>query len=205
VVKPYTDHLYDSLPAGYRTRDEDQFLYRMVSLFGDELAALEDKVDGIHDRLSPGRAPEEFLPWLSSWVALALDETWPVEKRRRLIREALELYRWRGTIRGLRGFVEIYTGLTPEIVEPFKTCWQVGVRSTVGEDTKVYDLGEDAHCFSVIVNSFEELTPHEKQKAIDIVEREKPAHTKVIHYGWVARFWQVGVRSTVGVDAKVGG
>ncbi|MHC5059061.1 MAG: hypothetical protein ACYTKD_30770, partial [Planctomycetota bacterium] len=38
---------------------------------------------------------------------------------------------------------------------------------------------------------------------IDIVEREKPAHTKVIHYGWVAKFWQVGERSTVGIDAKV--
>ncbi|MHC5058675.1 MAG: hypothetical protein ACYTKD_28790, partial [Planctomycetota bacterium] len=41
--------------------------------------------------------------------------------------------------------------------------------------------------------------------AIDIVEREKPAHTRVIHYGWVAKFWQVGVRSTVGVDTKAGG
>ena len=101
--------------------------------------------------------------------------------------------------------MEIYTGLTPEIVEPFKHAWQVGVRSTVGEDTKVYELDEDAHCFSVIVNSFEELAPHEKQKGIDIVERERPAHTKVIHYGWVARFWQVGVRSGVGVDARVGG
>ncbi|MHC5054541.1 MAG: phage tail protein I [Planctomycetota bacterium] len=205
MAKPYAEHIRDSLPAEYRARDEAGFLRRMLSLFGDELAALEDKVDGIRNHLSPERAPDEFLPWLSSWVALVLDETWSVEKRRQLIREALELYRWRGTIRGLRSFVEIYTGLTPEIVEEFKACWQVGVRSTVGEDTKVYEPDEDPHCFSVLVNSFEELTPHEKQKVIDIVEREKPAHTKVIHYGWVAKFWQVGVRSTVGVDMKAGG
>ena len=75
----------------------------------------------------------------------------------------------------------------------------------MGEDTKVYEPDKDAHCFSVLVNSFEELTLHEKQKVMDIVEREKPAHTKVIHYGWVAKFWQVGVRSTVGVDTKAGG
>jgi len=205
MTKPYTDHIYDSLPAEYRSGDKGLFLYRMLSLFGDELAGVEDTVDAIRDRLSPERAPEEFLPWLSSWVALVLDETWAVEKRRRLIREALDLYRWRGTIRGLRSFVEIYTGLTPEIVESFNACWQVGVRSTVGEDTKVYEPDGDPHCFSVLVNSFEELTPHEKQKVIEIVEREKPAHTKVIHYGWVAKFWQVGVRSTVGIDAKVGG
>jgi phage tail-like protein len=205
MVKPYTGHIFDSLPAAYRQEGEQSFLHRMLSLFGEVLAGVEEKVDGIHNHLSPERAPEEFPPWLSSWVALVLDEGWPVEKRRRLIREALELYRWRGTIRGLRSFVEIYTGLTPEIVEQFKACWQVGVRSTVGEDTKVYEPDEDAHCFSVLVSSFEELTPHEKQKVIDIVEREKPAHTKVIHYGWVAKFWQAGVRSTVGVDTKVGG
>jgi phage tail-like protein len=205
MPKPYTDHLYDGLPAEYRAQDRDRFLYRMLSLFGDAIAEVEDKVDGIHDCLSPERAPAEFLPWLSSWVAFVLDETWSVEKRRRLIREALELYRWRGTIRGIQGFVEIYTGIVPEIVEPFNACWQVGVRSTVGEDTKVYEIGEDPHCFSVIVNSFEELAPQEKQKIVDIVEHEKPAHTKVIHYGWVAKFWQVGVRSTVGLDAKVGG
>ena len=79
------------------------------------------------------------------------------------------------------------------------------MRSTVGVDTRVYELAEMAHCFSVFVNSFEELSPEEKQKVIAIVETEKPAHTKVIHYGWVARFWQLGVRSTVGVDMKVGG
>lgn len=205
MPKPYTDHLYDSLPAEYRAQDKARFLYRTLSLFGDALAEVEDKVDGVHNHLSPERAPEEFLPWLSSWVALVLDETWLVEKRRRLIREALELYRWRGTIRGIQSFVEIYTGIVPEVLEHFKTGWQVGVRSTVGEDTRVYELAEDAHCFSVIVNSFEELTPPEKQKIIEIVEHEKPAHTRVIHYGWIARFWQIGVRSTVGIDAKVGG
>jgi phage tail-like protein len=205
MSKPYADHIYDALPARYRAQDKTGFLKGLVSLFGDMLAECEDKIECVHDQLSPERARPEFLPWLSSWVALTLDETWPVEKRRQLIREALDLYRWRGTIRGIRRFVEIYTGLVPDIVEPFKTFWRVGVRSTVGEDTRVSAPGIDPHCFSVIVNSFDELTPREKQKVIDIVEREKPAHTGVIHYGWVAKFWQTGVRSTVGIDAKVGG
>ena len=205
MPKPYADHLFDSLPAIYRKEGKTGFLYRLLCLFAGILAGVEDEVDGTHNRLSPERAPQEFLPWLASWVALVLDETWPVEKRRQLIRQAVELYRWRGTIRGIRTFVEIYTGLVPDIVEHFRRGWQVGVRSTVGVDTKVYELAEDAHCFSVFVNSFEELTPDEKQKVMTIVETEKPAHTKVIHYGWVARFWQVGVRSTVGIDMRVGG
>ena len=205
MPKPYADHLFDSLPGIYRKEGKAGFLFRLLSLFAGVLASVEDEVDGIHNRLSPERAPEGFLPWLASWVALVLDETWPVEKRRQLISQAVELYRWRGTIRGIKTFVEIYTGLVPDIVEHFQRGWQVGVRSTVGVDTKVYELAEDAHCFSVLVNSFDELSPDEKQKVMAIVETEKPAHTKVIHYGWVARFWQVGVRSTVGLDMRVGG
>ena len=205
MAKPFRDHLYDSLPAVYRGEDKTGFLHRLLSVFGDELAGVEDLVDDIHNRLSPERAPEEFLPWLASWVALTLDETWPVDKRRRLIREALELYKWRGTIRGIMTIVEIHTGLVPEIVEPFKRGWQVGVRSTVEVDTLIEAEDGDPHCFSVVVHSFEELSPAEKHKIIEIVEREKPAHTRVIHYEWFARYWQVGVRSTVGVDIKVGG
>ena len=72
----------------------------------------------------------------------------------------------------------------PDIIEAFRSGWQVGVRSTVGVDTKIYQLSEDVHCFSVIVHSQAELTPEQKQKITAIVETEKPAHTQVTHYGW---------------------
>jgi phage tail-like protein len=140
-----TDYLFESLPAIYRKEGRNGFVYRLLSLFGDALAEAEDIVDGIHNYLLPIRAPEGFLPWLASWVALVLDETWSVEKRRLLIREAVNLYKWRGTIKGLKTFVEIYTGMTPEVNEHFNSGWQIGVRSTIGEDTRIYDLAEDAH------------------------------------------------------------
>ena len=199
-----TDYLFESLPAIYRKEGRNGFVYRLLSLFGDAVAEVEDKVDGIHNYLSPVRAPEAFLPWLATWVALVLDETWSVEKRRLLIREAVNLYKWRGTIKGLKTFVEIYTGMTPEINEHFNSGWQIGVRSTIGEDTRIYDLAEDAHCFSVIVKSFEELPQDKRAKIVAVIEAEKPAHTKVIHYGWSAFFWQLGVRTTVGIDMRVG-
>jgi hypothetical protein len=37
------------------------------------------------------------------------------------------------------------------------------------------------------------------------VEENKPAHTQVVAYQTFVAFWLVGVRSTVGVDTKVGG
>jgi hypothetical protein len=75
----------------------------------------------------------EFLPWLATWVALFLDEEWDEAKRRRLISEAVELYRWRGTVLGLKRYLEIYVGLIPEIREwSWPGGMQFGVASQIG-------------------------------------------------------------------------
>lgn len=205
MKESYTDYLFRNLPAIYREDGTEGYLYRVLSLFGDELQALEYEIDGLHNYLNPERTRAEFLPWLASWVALALDETWPESRRRELIGRIVDLYKWRGTIEGIKTFVEIYTGIRPEIIKPFKVGWVIGVRSTIGEDTKIYEVREDPHSFSVIVNSFEKLSSEQKRKIMAVVELQKPAHTRVIHYGWSHGFWQVGVRSTVGKDMETGG
>jgi len=205
MAESLTDYLFRNLPAIYRAQGTEGFLYRFLSLFGDILEEMEDEVFGIHHSLNPDTARSDFLPWLASWVALDLDETWSELRRRELIRRAVDLYKWRGTIKGIKTFVEIYTGVVPDILEPFKTGWQIGVRSTFGEDTKIYEYSEDPHCFSVIVKSFEDLTAEQKNKIMAVIELQKPAHTKIIHYEWFASYWQLGVRSTVGVDMVTGG
>ena len=68
--------------------------------------------------LRPRAHTADTLPWLGSWLGLLLDERWPDEKRRDLILAAADLYRWRGTRRGLEQFIRVYTGITPEIKEP---------------------------------------------------------------------------------------
>ena len=59
--------------------------------------------------------PPDFLDWLAGWFALELDATWPEERRRALVANALELARWRGTVVGLALLVELYTGTPAEI------------------------------------------------------------------------------------------
>jgi len=200
------DTLFRSLPGVYRREGKDGFTYRLLGLFADVLVGIEDEVYGQHRQLNAQRADERFLPWLASWVALLLDETWEESKRRELIRRVVQLYTIRGTVEGIRQFVEIYTGIKPEIVEEFGAGWQIGVRSTVEVDTRVYGTWEEnAHRFSVLVATFEEFDLDRKDKVRERVLIEKPAHTQLVHVGWFASFWQVGVRSTLGVDAKVGG
>ena len=204
MKETYTDYLFRNLPTIYREDGKTGYPYRLLSLFGDVLQELEFEIDGLHNYLNPERTRAEFLPWLASWVALALDETWPESRRRELITRIVDLYKWRGTIEGIKTFVEIYTGIRPEIIEPFKTGWRIGVYSTIGEDTKIYEAREDPHSFSVIVNSFEKLSFEQKRKIMAVVELQKPAHTRVIHFGWYEGFWQVGVRSTIGADIEGG-
>ena len=205
MPQAFAKYLFERLPAIYRGDGEDGFVFRLLALFAEVLSAQEDDIYALYRIINPETSPTEFLPWLASWVALELDETWALEKRRSLIGSAVDLYKRRGTIPGIKEFVEIYTGIAPEIIEAYEIGWRVGVQSTVGTDTVVHSPQEDPHCFIVDVRSYGELTPEQKSKVMTIVEIQKPAHTKVIRWVWVSTFWRIGVNSTVGVDMRVGG
>ena len=115
------------------------FLWIIQHLFG----SVEELLDHIHAYFDPYESPEHFLPWLASWSAMTLEEDWPIEKKRRLIRKAIELYRIRGTVKSLKLFISMFTGHEPEIKEnvwPFRG-WRIGVTSDIGIDTVVLESG----------------------------------------------------------------
>jgi len=154
-MKKLEDSYLRHLPAIYQ---EEEFLARFLMIFEDALSPVEHILENIHLYFDPLMAPESFLLWLASWIDLVLDENWSIEKRRQLIKAGAELYRWRGTRRGLKDYLKIYTGVEPEITEHFG----------------VEDKGP--HHFEVVVRM---LDP----KALDerlvrrVINAEKPAHT----------------------------
>lgn len=104
----------DRLPAMYQ---EDGFVLRLTSAFDEVLAPAIASLDNLDGYFDPRLAPEDFLEWLAEWVGVALDETWPIERRRTLVASAAELYRLRGTVGGLAAHVAIFTGGEVEIEE----------------------------------------------------------------------------------------
>ena len=54
--------------------------------------------------------PEESIEWLSSWIGLTFDTAFPEPRRRALLAAAPELYRARGTPRGLGMAIDVATG-----------------------------------------------------------------------------------------------
>lgn len=158
----------DYLPGIYR---ENEFLGRFLLIFQSVLDPIERTVENIPYHFDPRLTPPEFLPWLASWVDLVLDPTWPEDRRRELVRAAAELYRWRGTRKGLSEYLRIYTGKAPEITE-FIEGFQLDAETRLGTGTRLGSSGGGYH-FTVTIES--EGLDIEKTKAI--IEAQKPAHT----------------------------
>ena len=129
--------LLDLLPGIFR---EDPFVGAFLAPFAEILEELRRALAEVDRTVVPlnrddpaWQADADFLPWLAAWVDLAIDAEWDEATTRRTIAEAVELYRWRGTVRGLTRFLEIYTGRRPEIREcAWPAGLQIGVASMIG-------------------------------------------------------------------------
>jgi phage tail-like protein len=91
------------LPSVYA---DDQFAVRLTGALDQVLAPVMNTIDCVQSYLDPMLAPEDFLHWLAGWFGVVLDESWTVHAQRRLVTEAVELYRMRGTLTGLRRHLE---------------------------------------------------------------------------------------------------
>jgi phage tail-like protein len=93
----------------------DDFCVRFTQGLDPVLAPVLSTIDNVDAYVDPWLTPPDFLDWLAGWFGLELDATWPEERRRGLVANALELGRWRGTVIGLAMLVELYTGEFGEI------------------------------------------------------------------------------------------
>ena len=158
------------LPAIY---SESDFMGRFLMIFEDVLGPVEEMLENLAYYFSPGLAAEELLPWLASWLDLLLDETWPLERRRDLIKGAVELYRWRGTKKGLRDYLRTYTGVEPLITEGFGSL-TLGEHSRLGWNSILGD--RDSQFTFAVTLEVDDPTSFNLSQIRSIVEAEKPAY-----------------------------
>ncbi len=97
------------LPELYQDDDQStEFLERFLSVFERIFVDIEEEIDGIGQYFDPQGVPSESLAWLERWLAVDSRVDWPESARRELLARAPELYKQRGTKRGLRELVELY-------------------------------------------------------------------------------------------------
>jgi phage tail-like protein len=178
--------LVGHLPAIYQASEQlGRFLEPFDAvLFGP--GGIRDRILSLPDLLDPDRTPEEFLPWLASWVALSLRGDLGVDRRRALIANAVPLYVWRGTMHSVQRLLELTTGGEATVAEPEIVGLRVGVDSTIGVTTR---LGRELpHYFQVTIDFPEKLSEDRawlEDVARETIDLAKPAHT---YYGLNLRF-----------------
>lgn len=212
--------LLENLPAIYRRSDAvgRNLVRELCFVFEHMFDSIERPLIDGWRFYDPHVAPVEFLDWLARWSAFTLDLDWPETEKRALIKRAVDLYRIRGTKRGLALFLKLFTGHEPDIEEntwPFKGFRLEGEGAEdgarVGLDSVILPPVELAHCFVVTMPiRFEDVTPDTVIRIHQIIQMEKPAHT---HYYLrfteekgdveLREFFAIGLRSGIGIGAEV--
>lgn len=102
------------LPELYRIEEGagaegSDFLDRYLALFESVLTPMEGEIAAVWRLANPGTIPAEGLDWLAGWLGVSPDGALGEAGKRRLIGQAARLAKWRGTLRGLAGMLDIAT------------------------------------------------------------------------------------------------
>jgi phage tail-like protein len=205
------------LPGIYQDADEENadFLQRFLLISAHLTSGIEERLEYLHEFFDPRLTPAAFLPWLASWLAMPLLEGWDEEKRREIIQRVPELYRLRGTARGLELALRLFADVKAKIHEgewPYPGM-VIGRSSTIGKDTVLSPPVFVSQCFTVELPDNKAEIARERLRTVQaLVETEKPAHA---HYALVFQeaepvyeevpFLHVGKTGRIGVDARIGG
>ena len=198
--------LLQDLPEVLREDPATQELLRAferLMLGGDddllELKVLDTNPTGLESRLdelpryfTPGTTevdgtPDEFLPWLSQWVALSLrtDITFGADKsvtrenelRRNFIADLARIYRFRGTKQSMQELLGVFTA---------RRELKNGRLVVTPREVVINDQVDGQPYYFVIQVDLEEIKGgdsiaafnHVKALADSVIRLEKPAHTR---------------------------
>ncbi len=194
------------LPAIYQENDQSKrFLEKFLAIFQNLYQKTDSEIQSFTKYIDSNATPNEYLPWLSSWISLNLGKDWTPEKLRFFLKRAPEIYKKRGTKEGLVEIISIYLlgdkqmeGTKVEgggerkykfyknsnlffITESNPTVFYNNKRKTKQSSsgtfmTTNYNKKVNPYAFYVILNPF--LISKEKAAGVKhIIENEKPAHT----------------------------
>ena len=190
-----------------RADDQAVFLRRYLAIFEGFVGEIEARGVDRDVLLTPRSAPDEVLPWLASFLGLVLDERWATaprpggrtaDARREIIELAAWLFRFRGTVPGLRKFIELYVGVKVVLLEHFRFR---GRMTALLGDTFQTSGDAHAHRFTVLIPAA--LTEEQLDVVHRILEVHRPAHT-IFDVCTVGAGMRAGRGLHIGVSSIVG-
>lgn len=181
VVHP-PSRMLDQLPAIYsqsiaEASDEEEaktsFFPRYLLGFEDTIQPIIETANHLEELFGAYSTPQDFLRWLGGWVCCPTVGQWPEMQRRRVISEAVSLYRWRGTKRSLARLIELYTGVVPTITDQPMEGLVLDGRQKMGDPSA--RLGHNKP-FNMVISMRRPSLPGFREEDLHaIILSEKPA------------------------------
>ena len=179
----FQNNLIDLLPPLYAHKDENGDLHSLLSLPAGTLDEIKEAIDKFPDIFDVDRCDERFLPLLAYLVGHQFDGTDTPANQRRLIREAVEIYRRKGTIPAIdRSLVSI--GWDGHTEETFRSALRLNSRS------KLSSAKLPGNVFSLGVYRVHSLNLAEGVR--DALSFHHPAGTRAFFLQWLATFLEIG-------------
>lgn len=165
IPSPYP--LIRYMPAVFA---DNPFAVRWTEAFDDVLAPLINMIDCIDRYIDPLFAPDEFVRWLSSWFGVLLDDSWSMSAQRAVVAEAVDLFRMRGTMAGLRRHLEVVVDGEVDITESGGVSFSLRPQPDPPQDVE--------HWVRVVVRP-RDPTALSEDALIAVIRAAKPVH--VVH------------------------
>jgi phage tail-like protein len=220
---------FDRLPAVYHDNPVAvNFGERFLSLFDAAIEDIDQVVERYPALLDVDGVPQELLPWLGTFLGVAMDAAWSPEQRRAILKAIPDLYRRRGTPGGFSRALELVLGAKPAIsetalsrpwgavgasrLEAVRLFGRSAVRLRAGrsrlDTTPVWSIGNPDHDpLSGSSFRFQVMLPMAadagmRAQAARVVESQKPAHTvATLRHG--AAGLVVGMGTGIGIDTAL--
>lgn len=171
--------LWQMLPKHNRRDDTTGDLARFIACLQEVTDVLLADVDAWPDIFDLERSPEGFLDFILRDLGNPFPFELDVSAKRRLASVLVEMYRQKGTARGIQNVVRFFLGIDITAITAFNADALVLGESELGIDWVLGPSDRFArYAFNVIVSRL--LTPTERTQLRAIVEYLKPAHTHFV-------------------------
>lgn len=176
------------------------FLDRYLSIYETFFSGFEEEIVSIPSYFDVKAVKGDYLRWLSTWIGIPEELDWDEELLRRFMENSQEIYRKRGTRRGLEKLIEIFTGEKPFIVEYQQIKYMKDNPEMLPLMKKLYS--NVPNNFVVLVKKECIKTRRMTLQLEKLLEEEKPAFTEA-HLVILEENLYLDSHSYLGINSKL--
>lgn len=190
------------LPEIYQEDKQScSFIERFLGIYQSLYQDMSQNIQKAPSFFDPDVVTGDYLKWLGTWLSIDDLYIWSEDKLKYLIKNAMRLYKIRGTTKYLSEIIKLYTGKSPYIIEHFQT---EQYRSDIKQAELINHLyGDSPYTFTIIIDVGSIAHNSQYKTILKLVNSAKPAHidsTVIVlkPYIFLNQYSYLGINSVLG-------